>query len=168
MTTQHSHLHSQLIINGELVAGYSEDDPPVEFESITHAEEMYGQDGTLYAKGTSRRGVTMTVKLLPSSTTAEKWMRRSAEISQGARLNWEGSYGDQALGTITALRGGFLKEAPVALVPGQTAEFVFVWEESLPQFDGSNLSPSPGQSSFRDDVGDVITEGLADALSDLF
>lgn len=170
MPNQTSHKHFFLIMNGERVEGLSDDDPPIEFEDIDYNEEVYGMDGTMYTKATNRRGAPMTVKLLPTSTTAAKWMQRQADIQNGAQLGWEGSYGNPALGAVTELRGGVLKTAPPALVPGTNPNFVFVFEETEPQYDAVNFAPSPQaeSDSFGAEISGLIGDAAADALQGLF
>ncbi len=170
MPNQTSHRHSFLIINGERVEGLSDDDPPIEFEDVDFVEEVYGMDGTMYTKGTNKRGTQMTVKLLPTSTTAAKWMQRIADIMNGAQLGWEGSYGNPALGAVTELRGGVFKTGPVALVPGANPNFVFVFEEVEPQYDAVNFAPSPqGESdSFGEELSGILGDAVTDAIGGLF
>ena len=141
---QFSHSHQILIINGERVTALSDDANPVELPQITLVEENFGSDGIMYAMATSIKGGEVKVKLQPNSPQVKTWMRDFAQIQQGARINYTGSYGDSDLGYNTAFRGGFLKMAPPGISPGVTAEFTFVFEELVPEFDSARFRPSPG------------------------
>ena len=57
-----------------------------------------------------------------------------AEIQTGARIVWSGSIGDESMSFISLLRGGFLKSAPPGILPAQTVEFTFIFEEITPDF----------------------------------
>lgn len=135
--------HSQLIMNGERVQGLSDDNPPIELPSISLVEAVFGNDGTMYARGTAIRGGEVTVHLLPTSTTAKDWLRRHAEIQNGARIIWNGIYTDPELGYDTELRGGYLMTAPTGSVPGANLDFVFVFEEVIPNYDNAVFEPTP-------------------------
>ena len=137
-----SNRSARLIINGETVSGLSKDDPPVELPLINLVDEDYGNDGTLLAYGTAMRGGPVKVKLQPTSPQVKSWMRLHAQIQAGAIVNFNGVYGDPRLGFDTLLRGGFLKEARPGVSPKQDAEFTFIFEETVPQFDNAKFSPS--------------------------
>ena len=130
-------------MNGERVEGLSDDSPPVELPQIDLVEETYGQDGTMYVMGTSRRGGDVVVKLLPTSTTTKNWLRDFTRIQNGARISYNGRYGDATLGYATRLRSGYMKQARPGVSPGQNAEFTFVFEELIAEFDGADFGPSP-------------------------
>lgn len=141
--TQLSHSNQTLIINGERVSALSDDDNPVELPQITLTEENFGSDGTMYTVGTSIRGGEVKVKLQPTSPQVKTWMRDFARIQQGEQINYDGSYGDPELDYTTVMRGGFLKMAPPGITPGVNAEFTFVFEELIPEFDNAKFRPSP-------------------------
>ena len=141
--TQLSHSHQVLIINGERVSGLAPGDNPVELPTITLVEEEYGSDGIMYTMATSVKGGEVKVKLQPTSATVQTWMRDFARIQQGERIAYNGSYGDSELGYNTALRGGVLKMAPPGVTPGVNAEFTFVFEECVPEFDSAQFRPAP-------------------------
>ena len=145
MTTPNylSHAHQVLVVNGERVTNLATGDNPVELPQIPIVEEEFGSDGTMYVNGTSIKGGEVKVKLQPTSPQVKQWMRDFAEIQQGARINYTASYGDTELGYSTTMRGGFLKMAPPGITPGVTAEFTFVFEELIPEFDNAQFRPSP-------------------------
>ncbi len=143
MTTQTSNRHTLLILNGVRITGFSDDDPPVELPDIELAEETFGQDGTMYVRGTAKQGGEVMVKLLPTSPQTKWLMRKHAEIQSGARVEWEGTYGDPTLNYKTLLRGGVLKSAPPGISPGKNAEFTFVFEQLIPQFDSARFAAAP-------------------------
>ena len=155
MPTELSHRHQTLIMNGERVTGLASDDPPVDLPQIALIEEDFGNDGTMYGMGTAMRGGDVVVKLQPSSPQVKSWMRKFAEIQAGARILWNGVYGDSSLGYSTLLRGGFLKQARPGITPGQTAEFTFVFEECIPQFDNARFAPIPEPAAAFQVQGDV-------------
>ena len=137
-----SNRHQRLIINGETVTGLSKDKPPVELPLINLIEEDFASDGTLLAYGTSMRGGPVKVKLQPTSPQVKSWMRYHAQIQNGAIINFSGVYGDPRLGYDTLLRGGFMKEARPGVSPEQDAEFTFIFEETVPQFENAKFTPS--------------------------
>ena len=138
-----SHLHSILTINGEQVQQLADDDVPVEMPDMDLYETTRGKDGAMYAFGTGVRGGEVTVKLLPTSVTAKSWLRKVALIQRGASIVWEGVWEDSTLGYSTLLRGGVLKKAPPAVHPGKNVEFMFDFEECVPQYDSANFDPLP-------------------------
>ena len=145
MTTpnQLSHRHQVLIINGEYVTGLADDDNPVELPVTQLVEEKFGKDGTLYVVATNVRGGEVKIKLQPTSQQTKTWLRDHARIQQGERINYTGSYGDSDLGYNTRLEGGFLKMAPHGISPNVNAEFTFIFEELIPEFDNAAFRPSP-------------------------
>ena len=143
MVTEQSHRDIVFILDGHRVTGFAEDDPPVDFPAIELLTEKYGQDGQMYVMSTARRGGQFTVKLLPTSPTTKLWMRHHAEIQNGAIKNYAGSYADPNLDYDTLIRGAKLKTAPSTVVPGVTAEFVFVAQELIPEFDNANFAAAP-------------------------
>ncbi len=144
MPTQLTHAHQVLIMNGVRVTGLADDENPVELPSIVLAEVKFGKDGTMFPMGTSMQGGEVMVKLLPTSPQVKDWMRKHAQIQQGARINWSGSYGDSQLGYSTLLEGGVLTEAPSGITPGgSSVEFKFQFEQITPQFDQAKFAPSP-------------------------
>ena len=144
MSTQLSHRSAVLILNGTRITGLSDDDPPVEFEEVELATAVFGMDGGMYTNDTGKRGGEVTVKLLPASPSTKWLMRHAARIKGGARVNWSGSYGDPVLSYKVALNGGVLTKPPTAIVPGQSANFVFTFEEITPDFDTARFAASVG------------------------
>ena len=136
MPTPHtlSHRHQKLVLNGDLVTGLSDDDPPVDIPQIEVAKATFGADGTMYAVGTAMAGGEVTVKLLPVSPQVATWMQLFAQIQRGAKIIWNGTYEDFELGYGCKLIGGVLLEAPPNIVPGQNAEFKFSFEQLVPEF----------------------------------
>jgi len=143
MPTQLSNVHHKLVLNGHVVQGFSEDDPPVEFDAVTLAEITRGRDGTMYSMSTGMRGTAMTVKLLPTAPSVPFFMRAHAQIQQGTVIDWSGSYGDSALGASCTMTGGVMVECPPAISPGKTFEVKFEFEQTIPDFDGADFAPSP-------------------------
>ena len=132
-----SNLSQVLIINGERVTGLAEDDPPVEMPEIELYSEKFGQDGTMYVMTTSRRGGEVVVKLAPSSPFVKKWLGLHARILSGERIPISGEYGDPGLKFSSLLRNGVMKQSPSGVSPGKTAEFTFVFEEIIPNYDNA-------------------------------
>lgn len=142
MTTQLSYLHSVLIINGERVTGFSEDDVPVELPDIDLSEAIFGQDGTMYTSGTAIIGGEVMVRLLPTSPAIPRFLRFHSEIQQGARIDFEGSWADPDLGYSTLMQGGVLRVCPPGISPNKTFEMTFDFEKLIPQFDGARFAPA--------------------------
>ena len=145
--TETSHRRTILIINGNRVTALADDDPPVMFEKIPLTEVKWGPDGTMYVHGTARKGGPVTIKVFPTSKFAQDCLRYHARIQADEVLDFEGSYGDPTLGFSCLLRGGKMTECPPAIVPNQTFEVDFVFEEIIPSADGSTVAPPPGNLS---------------------
>ena len=143
MPIQLSYNNIILTMNGERVVGLSEDDNPIELPDIELITDRFGRDGTLFVMGTSRQGGEVKVKLLPTSPTVKNWMIRHAEIQKGARIIWRGTLEDTERNFSIEMFGGFLKMAPPGVVPGADPEFVFVFEQLIPNFDNAQFAPSP-------------------------
>lgn len=130
-----SNNRTRLTMNGKLVRGLGSDDPPVELPDIEIITDDWGQDGTLYPMGTGRRGGEVTVHLGPSSPTAAEWFELFAEIQNEERVViWNGKYEDRENGYATTLAGGLLKTAPTGVSPGKSTDWVFVFQDVVPQF----------------------------------
>ena len=143
MTTTLSSRHINLILNGHRFTGYAEDDPPVEFPDMDLVETVTGRDGAMYANDTAMLGGDVTVKLLPTSESSKQVLRWLAQRQRGERLEFEGEYGDTALGYDVVLRGGVMKTCAPATVPGKTFEVVFAFEELIPNYDGARFAAAP-------------------------
>ena len=137
-----SHAHSILVMNNARVVGLADEDPPVDIPRFNLGEMMRGPDGSSYFMSRRTIGGPVTVKLLPSSATAIQWMTMfTSIIRENAKLNFEGAYGDTQLGISTKFVGGKLVDAPVAIVPGVTLEFMFEFSEIIPDMSGAQLLP---------------------------
>ena len=135
-----SHGGMSLIINGERVQGFADEDPPVEYDAPSLYEETRGADGALYVRGTNNPGGSLTVKLLPTSKDTARFMRYRARIQAGEDVPINGFYGDPRLGMSAEMDGGFLMTAPQGVIPpGTTAEFVFIFERITPNYDDVQL-----------------------------
>lgn len=143
MPTILSHRHIELVINGHRFDGYADDDSPVEFPDMELVDTQRGKDGTLYGTDTAMIGGEVTVKLLPVSQSAIRVLRWFDEIQRGARLEFEGNYGDAELNYSAQMRGGFLKRCPAMIDPGKTFEVVFEFEQIIPDMDGARFAPAP-------------------------
>ena len=141
--TQLSNRHAILTLNGRRITAFSDDEPPVELPEIELAKTTRGQDGSMYATGTAAKGGEVMVKLLPTSPDTKWLMRKHAQIQNGARITFKGSYGDSEIGYKVLLRGGVLVKAPAGISPGKNVEFTFDFEEVIPQFDAMRTSRAP-------------------------
>ena len=77
------------------------------------------------------------------SRSATLFMKWHAQIQSGEVLEIKGSWDDNENGYTSVLRGGVLKMAPSGLHPNKNAEFVFDFEEIIPEFDGASFDPAP-------------------------
>lgn len=143
MATHLSWRHIELILNGHRFQGWSDDDPPVEFPDIDLVNVVTGKDGAAYYSDTGMLGGEVTIKLLPTSESAKRCLRWLEERDSGARLEFEGTYGDSEIGFSAALRGGALRTCRPATVPDQNFEVVFHFEEIIPDYDAAQFSPAP-------------------------
>ena len=147
MTTQTSHRKCTLELMGETVTGLADDDPPVEIPQIEMITTKFGQDGTMYAHNLEILGGELMVKLLPTSPWCKKMLRWMAEMQNGMRLDFTGTYGDSELGFSTQLEGGVMTKCPPAVIPNQTFEVSFMFEEMRPQYDSAKFAASPHEGS---------------------
>ena len=146
MPSQLSYLNQHLILNGERITGFADEEPAVDLPNIALSKTKRGPDGTMFVMGTGAKGGEVTVKLLPTSPSVKTFMRAHAEIQQGARIDFEGSFSDDELGFSMLLRGGVLVEAPPGITPDMNPHFKFDFEEAVPEFDGAQFAPTPGSA----------------------
>ena len=141
MPTQLSHLKQVLILNGTRVSGLADASPPIDFPTIELLEDTWGKDGTLYTVATERLGGEVTIKLLPTSPDVKRFLRWFAQIQNGQRIRFEGSYGDPELNFSTLMQGGEMKSCPPTIIPGVDFEVMFVFEKLTPQYDSARFEP---------------------------
>ena len=135
MPEPQSHGGMNLILNGERITEFADEDPPVELGERTTMETTRGMDGALYGRGTNQLGVTLTVKLLPTAKQVKKWMEVVARSLNHEFIVFRGSYSDPRLGYVYHLEGGFLVSHSSGIgTPGVTAEFVFDFERVIPDY----------------------------------
>lgn len=144
MPTEMGWRHITFTVNGERVTGFANEDPPVEFPDIDLIERTRGPDGTAHDLSTGTKGGEVMVKLLPTSRFVGVVLRWMARILNDEILDFEGSYADSRLGISSLLRGGKLIKCPPAVVPGETFECTFDFEEIVPQADRHQVDPPPG------------------------
>ena len=154
MATQLSNSAIVFILNGHRFSGFADEDPPVDFEVPEIATANFGKDGGLYTNDTGKRGGELTVKLLPASPSTKWMMRNHSLIKTGSIIHWSGTYSDPNLSYHSVLRGGVLTKAPNATPPGQNAEFMFVFEEIIPDYDSARFSASI-QADLPSGVGNI-------------
>ena len=143
MANQMSYRQSVLTLNDHRVEGLSDDDTPIEMPDIDLVEVTRGKDGTMSTMGTNAKGGEVTIRLLPTSRTALLFMKWHSQMQNGAVINVEGTWEDVENGYSSVLRGGVLKTAPAGISPGKNLEFVFEFEEILPDVDGASFDPAP-------------------------
>ena len=136
-----------LVLNGDRVTGFSDANPAVEVPEVTNVEETFGQDGRMYIQGTNMRGGEMVVHLQATSPMVPKWMRMHARIQNGDRspdlYGLTAEFGDTTLGYNLRCEGGILKMARQGISPGQDADFTFLFEEMIIEYDNVTFTPAP-------------------------
>ena len=152
MATIIEHRNAVLVLGGETltrVSGLSDDNPPIELPDIPLYETHFGNDGTMYAMGTSIQGGDVKVKLLPTSQTNARWLAVHALIQKGVHMIWHGTYHyDTVVGGLQqswgfTMRGGVLKSAPPGMVAGANGVWTFAFEQIIPDTLAANFSPAP-------------------------
>ena len=155
--------HVECIINDHRIEGWADESPPIDFPEIEMIEAMYGRDGTLYGAETGRQGGEVTLKLLPASRSAIRFMRWFAERQRGGRITFEGTYGDNELGYSMQMKGGLFRMLRPMIVSRQVVNVGLVFEQLIPNFDGVEFDPAPQASTGGggpvDDISGVL-EGL--------
>ena len=143
MTTQTSHIHQTLRLNGHTFRGFADTDRPVELPNVVLATHKFGKDGSLLATATNQQGGEVMLHLLPTSISCKFMIRQMAKIHNGSRIVWRGSYTDSELGTSLVFRGGVLLEAMPGTEPENQYDCKFVFEQIIGQYDGAKFGEPP-------------------------
>ena len=128
-----SHAHIRCILNGHLVVGFAEDDPPYEWEFEDSAEYKKGQDGGQYGRSIPTYGGLLRLKIQPNSPTTQ-WcieqdqLRKNSMSAATATRTYSGSLSDQSTGNSWRLDGGGILNFPPTLVAGVTYEAALMFE----------------------------------------
>ena len=142
-----SNAHIECIINGHRMVGLADEDRPFEFPS---GEDMVdvstGPDGGVYGTNTAMFGGPFTVRVQPSSPTAQWFMQekeswRQDLINGTATRVYSGSYSDPVQGRSARFEGGFLQNVPDMSEPGVTYESVVYFERIITNVDGASFLP---------------------------
>lgn len=140
MPTESGHRHCKLVLNGTEISGFGDDPRPVELPEAELIKTKVGADGALYGNASGMRGGEVKIKLAPTSPSTKFLMQKVTEIHEGARIEWNGSYGDSVLNYTTELKGGLLTKGPKGIEPETDAVFTFYFEELIPDFAGANFN----------------------------
>ena len=138
-----SHRHIIFRLNGKRLQGFADEDPPVEFPEIDMLDAVFGKDGALYGNDTAILGGEVVAKFQPTSQACIDILRWFAQRQRGSRLAFAGSYADLELGYSLDLRGGLFKMTKPIIVPGETFQATWVFEELIPDVDGVSFDPVP-------------------------
>ena len=143
-----SHAHVELQIGGHDFEGWADEDRPVEFDAggdrITISR---GKDGGMYGVDEAILGGPLTVRLAPTSPSAQ-WciqqnqMRKDAIVDGGEIPIYDGSYSDAVQGRAATLEGGVLPTCPDMVEPGVTFEAMFEFQKIISDVDGATFTPT--------------------------
>ena len=148
-----SHRHIELVLNGHRFTGWSDDDPPYEFEYEDSIETKTGQDGGLYGSSKPNFGATLTFKLSPTSPSCQWAMQQEQLRKNSVKDNtvlrvYSGTFSDPVQGVSWRLEGGFIMKFPAINIANQTYEGSVMFEELIANVDGGRFS-SPLASDSR-------------------
>ena len=150
MTGILDHAHRDIIINGHRVVGFADEQRPAEWST---GEELYnairGKTGALQVSSNGVVGRGLTLRVLGTSDTA-KWgigqlQAYHRAVKDGTQhIIYKGTDADAVEGSSLRMEGGVLMDCPVKREPDTTFEFSFLFEEVVPNDDGSTTSSAPG------------------------
>ena len=146
MAQQESFAHVEFIINGHRFSGWSDDDPPIEFEEEESTDRTIGADGGLYAKSMPNYGTMCNFKMLPTSPTAQwgiqqEQMRKDANFNGTPIAYYSGTFANAITGDSYRLEGGVIVDLPSTHVPGVNYEGSIYFELITSLVDGASFSP---------------------------
>ena len=141
-----SHASVKIILNGHMITGMSSDEPSYEWEFEDAAEIETGTDAGMYGVSKPSVGGIFTIKLAPTSPSAQWCMQqetlRSNAVLQGTTLRvYEGSFSDQATGVSWGMTGGVILMFPKTRVAGVAYEAKLQFEKITSQVDGGVFRP---------------------------
>ncbi len=149
MSNIRSNANRQLIINGHRHVGFADEDRPIEYPSGEDMADLsYGPDGGQYGTSTVMFGGEVTIRLEPSSPSAQFWMKekqmwKQAHIDGSAITTYQGSDNDPVFGVSARLVNGLLMRCPDMSEPGVTFEVVLAFERIIGNPDAGKFQP-PG------------------------
>ncbi len=136
MTQILNNLHIDLIIDGaHRVQGLADDDRPYEFGdpgerfTITRSKN----DGGMYGMSNNVFGGPFTIRLSPTSPSAQWFIARNEEQkdnqlqSRPTRI-FNATLSDRVQGRFSTMKGGLLNMCPDQVEPNQTFEVQFVFQ----------------------------------------
>ena len=141
-----SHAHIEFEVGGHTFVGYADEDRPIEFDGgADRISTSVGKDGGLYGVDEAMLGGDITVRLSPTSPSAqwcimENQMRKDGLAEGGATPIYDGSYNDSAQGRSAELLGGVLVTCPDMVEPGVTFEVMFRFEQIISSVDGATFT----------------------------
>jgi len=139
-----SHDHINCVINGHRFVGWSDDDPPYEFEFEDSIEVKRGHDGGLYGSSMPNFGGKFTFKVEPTSPTC-KWAMQQEQLRKNAMKNntaikiYAGSFADPVQGVSWRLEGGLILNFPAVNIANQSYEGVLELEVITASVDGGKF-----------------------------
>lgn len=150
MSTIVSITDTTCILNGHLIRGWSDDADALMLPDIEVANIIRGADGLMVASSTGDRGGEVTIKLLANSPSAAFLFGQAGLILRGARIIFNGSIRNARMGMSTRLDRGVMKTLPGGQTMGKgeaaAREFVFEFQEVLPNYDGAVFPGVPSIS----------------------
>ena len=139
-----SHRHVECVLNGHRITGWSDDDPPYEFEYEDSIEIKRGQDGGLYGSSMPNFGGKFTIKLDPTSPSAQ-WCMQQEQLRKNAMKNntairtYSGTFSDPVQGVSWRLEGGFIMKFPSTSIANTSYEAMLEFEEITANVDGGTF-----------------------------
>ena len=136
-----SHAHLEVILNGHMVSGWADDDPPYEWEFEEANEFKTGQDGGLYGLSKPEFGGVLTLKLTPNAEST-KWSiqqeqnRKNAIKARRRARIFRGTFRDNGANISLDLSGARSLCSPRGRRRNQTYEAKIRFEEVTSNVDG--------------------------------
>lgn len=146
MAQSESFAHIECIIDGHTFTGWSDEDPPVEFDFESSSDRKRGADGGLYSKGMPNYGGVFKFKMFPTSPTAQ-WAIQQEQLRKDAHLNgdpekiYAGTYANPVDNKFYRLEGGIIDIFPAVISPGETYEGTIDFEVITSVVDGGRFNP---------------------------
>lgn len=149
--------HTVVRINGHRLGGWADEEDAFMLPDIDLYETTRGADGKMLANSTATRGGEVTIKLLANSPSTAFFMQQWAQIVQGGRVEFNGSWSNSQSGASGRFQRGVMKKGPAGQTLGKSAaatrEFVFDFESILATYDSVSFFSGPG---VKDGLSSII------------
>lgn len=144
-----SNAHIDLVINrAHRIIGLADDDQPYDTDdgSDLYTMTRSKNDGGLYAQSNNKQGGTLTIRLQPTSPSAQWLINQRQLIKRADQENlrhpiYTITLDDAVQGRHSTFEGCLLQKCPDQITPGKTFEVMFECEVIVTNNDGAAFSP---------------------------